>query len=43
MYAIKKNGKNVDKTENFYDACRVAEAFEEFYPDSLVTVRKSDD
>lgn len=43
MYVIKKNGKKVDQVENLYDACRVAEAFEEFYPDSLVTVGKSDD
>lgn len=40
MYVIKKNGEQVDQVENFYDACRVAEAFEEFYPDSRVEVRR---
>lgn len=41
MYIIRKNGKKVDKTEDFYDACRVAEAFEEFYPDSVIEMEET--
>ncbi len=40
MYEITKNGRKVDQTENEKDAHRVAEAFEEFYPDSKVRVRE---
>lgn len=41
MYIIKKNGKKVDTTDDFYDACRVAESFEEFYPDSKIEMEES--
>ncbi len=40
MYIIKKNGRKVDEAETWHDAHRVAEAFEEFYPDSKVRVRE---
>jgi hypothetical protein len=41
MYVIKKNGKKVDQVEDLSGACRVAEAFEEFYPDSVIEIEES--
>lgn len=40
MYEITKNGRKVDEAETWHDAHRVAEAFEEFYPDSKVRVKE---
>lgn len=40
MYEITKNGRKVDEAKTWRDAHRVAEAIEEFYPDSKIQVEE---